>query len=135
MGDGFDPFDLPNGFDPLGSDSLAPTGQSAYFRQIAPPRQQRREPGLAPPAPTRDPSAIGAGGRLAHLVPHAGKPGPADTPEAMAARLQALEDEVAILTAQFDSLTASVTTWPEDQQRQILQAVAALIDERLGWRG
>ena len=160
----FDPFALPNSFDLFGSESLEPTGQSAYSRRESleptgqsaysrqdppPPRWQRRQP---PPADNsadnsaaNPPAEIGAGNRLAHLLrpggqcatdrQHATGRGKATTePEETAARLLALEDDLAILTTRLDSLHTAVNERLGDQREKLVKAVAALLDERLGPR-
>ena len=146
MTDTFDPFTLESTFDPLGSEPLAPTGQSAYSRQDPPPPRQRRRPAPVPGEPAVSPSAeIGAGNRLAHLLrpgdqcaagrqhaPGRGKATP--DPEDVAARLLALEDNLAILTARLDSLHTAVTERLGDQRDRLVKAVAAMLDERLGPR-
>jgi hypothetical protein len=101
-----------------------------------PPRARWRR-ACAPPAPPCHPREIDAGNRLTHLLLYAGRSpaAPGGGPDATMTHLQALEDEVTIPVARLDSLAACVATRPESQQFQILQAVAALIDERLGrWR-
>jgi hypothetical protein len=123
MDDTFDPFDLPSNFDPLGYEG--------------PPPPIRRV--MAAGAYVVSQGA-GAGGRLTHLLKppdpvtaarpsgHAGAGG-------TAARLLALEDEVAILTARLDSLEATLSARLEEQKWRIVQAVTALIEARLGPRG
>jgi hypothetical protein len=128
----FDPFALESTFDPLQS-------------QPPPPPPRRR------PAPSRyqpaanPPTEIGAGNRLAHLLRPGDQPaanrqrapthGKATTePEAPTARLAALEDDIAILTARLDSLHTAVNERLGDQHERLVKAVAALLDERLGPR-
>jgi hypothetical protein len=124
MVDTFDPFDLPSSFDPLGSE--------------APPPPSRRR--VAATGANAVSQGAGAGGRLAHLL-KPDKPTAAVGPSGdvqggqTASRILALEDEVAILTARLDGLQAAVTARLEEQQVRIVQAVAALIDARLGRRG
>lgn len=155
----FDPFDLPSTFDPLGSESLEPTGQSAYMRRgpeptgksaysrqdPPPPRRQRRQSSSGDKPATSPPPDIGAGNRLAHLLRPGHQPaadrqrartcGKATAdPEATTARLLALEADIATLTARLDSLHTTVTARVDDQQEKLLKAVAALLDERLGPR-
>ena len=96
----FDPFDLPSSFDPLGDDSLEPTGQSAYSRHGPPPARQRRVGGAAEPNRGEGPAIeAGAGGRLAHLLQPPRPPGEDGT-----ARLAALEAQVAALTTRLGAL-------------------------------
>jgi hypothetical protein len=155
----FDPFTLESTFDPLGSEpleptgqsaysrreSLEPTGQSAYSRQDPPPPPRRRQfPTPGEPAASPPPD-IGAGNRLAHLLrpsdqpaanrqPDPGYAKATTEPEATTAHLQALEDDLAILTARLDSLHTAVNERLGDQREKLVKAVAALLDERLGPR-
>ena len=127
----FDPFDLPSSFDPL---------------QSQPPPPPRRRPAPLPGEPAVSPSAdIGAGNRLAHLLPpgdqcaadrqHAPGRGKATPdPEDIAARLLALEDNLAILTARLDSLHTTVNERLGDQRERLVKAVATMLDQRLGPR-
>lgn len=134
----FDPFDLPSSFDPLGSGSVEPTGQSALSKPNRPlPRRRPAPPGDKSAA--EPPAEIGAGNRLAHLIrpdrqraPERGKS--TTDPEVIAARLAALEDDLAILTARLDSLHTAVNERLVDQREKLVKAVAALLDERLGPR-
>lgn len=129
MADTFNPFALPSSFDPL--DSHAPP----------PPRRRR---GMAADAVARpDKEEAGASGRLAHLLPPAaaGRQGVAAAgagsagPSAPAQRLADLEDAVAIQQARLDALEATLTARLDAQGERILQAVATLINERIGQRG
>ena len=110
--DSFDPFALEGAFDPL------------HHQAPLPPQRhgQRQRPAAGPPA------EAGAGNRLVHLLPRTGLP--PTGPETAAARLQALENEVATLTARLDDLQASFTTHLDQQRDQLLQAVATLLDQR-----
>jgi len=103
--DSFDPFTLASPFDPL-------------HHQAPPPPHPRRKPSA-----TARPTEAGAGNRLAHLLPRA-------EPATAEARLQALEDEITILTARLDGLHASVTTRLDQHRDQRLEAVATLLDKR-----
>ena len=140
MDDPFDPFDLPSSFDPLGRESLEPTGQSAYLRRDPAPPNRRRADSSAPPATAAAPPERAVNPRLAHLLPPAepalrprpDRPPGHAPPDETAAHLLALEDEVSILTARLDGLEATLTARQEEQQLRIVQAVAALIDTRLG---
>ena len=128
----FDPFTLESTFDPLQSQT--------------PPPPPRRRPAPSPDEPTASPPAdIGAGNRLAHLLPPGDQPAtsrqPAPgyakattEPEATAARLTALEDDVAILAARLDSQHTTVNERLGDQRARLVKAVAAMLDERLGPR-
>ena len=107
--DTFDPFALASTFDPL-------------HHQAPPPAHRPRPPSAASP-----PTEAGAGNRLAHLLSRA-------EPATAEARLQALEDEVAILTAHLDSLHTAVNERLGDQRERLVKAVATLLDERLGPR-
>ena len=112
MGDSFDPFALEGAFDPL------------HHQVPLPPQRQGQRQRPAAGAPTE----IGAGNRLAHLLPRMGLP--PTGPETAAVRLHALEDEVGTLTARLDGLQASLTTRLDQQRDQLLEAVATLLDER-----
>ena len=120
-GSAFDPFDLPSNFDPLGQEGPPP------------PRRRRAVGVVQPPA--------GAGGRLAHLLAPAaaqavGRPGGGCAgPSAPVQRLADLEQAVTILQARLDTLEATLTARLDAQGARILQAVATLIDERIGSRG
>jgi hypothetical protein len=78
--------------------------------------------------------------RLAHLLPPAEPPArphslPAGTDGAgrdSGARLAALEDEVAILEARLIGLEAQLAHKQAGHQDRLLEAVATLIDGRLG---
>ena len=133
MTDTFDPFTLESTFDPLQSQT--------------PPPPPRRRPAPSPDKPTASPPAdIGAGNRLAHLLPPGDQPtanlqqrapacGKATTEtEATTTRLLTLEDDLAILTARLDSLHTSVNERLGDQRDKLVKAVAAMLDERLGPR-
>jgi hypothetical protein len=88
----------------------------------------------------------GAGGRLTHLLDRSGQPAAAggqgrspgkakDGSDDTATRLDAIEDEAAILTARLDGLHASVSARLDEQLARLVNAVTALLDERLGRRG
>ena len=135
MADTFDPFELPSSFDPLGSGCLEPNGQSAYLRQDSPPRRTQAATAAQPPL-------VGAGGRLAHLLAPAAAPAVGRqrgvgsvAPTEPAQRLAEVEDEVTILQARLDALEATLTARLDAQGARILQAVATLIDARIGSRG
>jgi hypothetical protein len=189
MSDTFDPFDLPSSFDPLGRDSLTPTGQSAYLRRgqeptgqsaylrrgqeptgqsaylrrgqeptgqsaysrQPPPRHLRADGGTLR-ATAAAPAERAVNPRLAHLLPPAEPalrphPSPRGTGGAgtdgaatdgtatdIGARLAALEDEVAILEARLTSLEPLLAHKQAVHQDRLLEAVAKLIDGRLGRR-
>jgi len=164
MSDTFDPFDLPSSFDPFGRDSLTPTGQSAYLRRgqeptgqsaysRQPPPRHLRADGGTPPATAAAPAERAVNPRLAHLLPPAEPalrphPSPGGTGGAgtdgtatdgtatdIGARLAALEDEVAILEARLTSLEPVLAHKQAVHQDRLLEAVAKLIDGRLGRRG
>jgi hypothetical protein len=113
MSDTFDPFDLPSSFDPLGRDSLEPTGQSVLG---------------------------GAGARLAHLLAQPGQPagaglqarGPGDD---TAGRLEAFEAEIAVLASRLDGVNTTVGHRLDQQRERLITAVTALLDARLVQRG
>ena len=132
MTDSFDPFALESSFDPLQS------------QPPPPPPRRRQAPALDQPA-ANPPPEIGAGNRLAHLLrpgnqpaasrqPDPGYAKATSEPEATTARLAALEDDVAILTARLDSLHTAVNARLGDQRERLVKAVAAMLDERLGPR-
>jgi hypothetical protein len=112
----FDPFDLPNSFDPLGSE--------------LPPPPRRRRGGAATAKPE-----LPANPRPAHLLPPAAPPTPAgphrpaavDASNDMPIRLAALEDEVATLTARVDDLLALIDAKLDSR---LLRAVASLVEQR-----
>jgi hypothetical protein len=130
----FDPFDLPSSFDPLSCEGPPP------------PRRQRRS-GAEATVTTAEPAHHPTNPRLAHLLPKAEAPallrpprtgtdgaaavGPATD---IGARLAALEDEVAILEARFIGLKAQLAHNQATHQDRLLEAVASLIDARLGRR-
>ena len=135
----FDPFDLPSAFDPLGDDSLEPTGQSAYSRHGPPP--QHRRPFDNEPVTAALPPARPANLRLAHLLPQAATPATAARPSGTAcddaekaARLATLENEVASLTARLDDLLVVVDHNLEGHRDRLLRAVASLLEQRRGRR-
>ena len=115
--------DLPSTFDPLQSQPPPPLRRRHVL--------SRGEPPASPPVD------IGAGNRLAHLLRPGHRPAdgkPTTDPEATITRLAALEADIATLTARLDSLHTTVTATLDDQREQLVKAVAALLDERLGPR-
>jgi hypothetical protein len=143
------------GLEPTGQSAylrrgLEHTGQSAYSRQ-PPPRQLRATSGTLPATAT-EPADRPANPRLAHLLPPAEPalrphPSPAGTGGAgtggtatdgtatdIGARLAALEDEVLILEARLTSLEPLLAHKQAVHQDRLLEAVAKLIDGRLGRR-
>jgi hypothetical protein len=153
MADTFDPFDLPSSFDPFGRDSLTPTGQSAYLRRgqeptgqsaysMQPPPRHLRADGGTLRATAAAPAERAVNPRLAHLLPpaepalrpHPSPRGTDGTATDIGARLAALEDEVAILEARLTSLEPFLAHKQAVHQDRLLEAVATLIDGRLGRR-
>jgi hypothetical protein len=139
MADTFDPFDLPSSFDP-------------FATAAAPPPTRRRRPGARAAATATEPADRPTNPRLAHLLPPAEPalrlhPSPRGTGGAgtdgtaadgtatdIGARLAALEDEVAILEARLTSLEPLLAHKQAVHQDRLLEAVAKLIDGRLGRR-
>jgi hypothetical protein len=136
MADTFDPFDLPSSFDPLS------------YEGPPPPRRQRRS-GAEATVTTAEPAHHPTNPRLAHLLPPAEpalRPHPSPrgtgtdgaaadgTATDIGARLAALEDEVAILEARLTSLEPLLAHKQAVHQDRLLEAVAKLIDGRLGRR-
>jgi hypothetical protein len=134
MADTFDPFDLPSSFDPLG------------YEDPVPPRRRRASSGAQPEA-AAVPAERTVNPRLAHLLPPAEPalrphPSPRGTGGAgtdgaatdIGARLAALKDEVAILEARLTSLEPLLAHKQAVHQDRLLEAVATLIDGRLGRR-
>ena len=113
-----------------------------------PPPPRRRQAPSPDHSAASPPPDIGAGNRLAHLLRPGHEPAAdrrraqerekattePNEPEASTARLAALEADIATLTARLDSLHPTVTARLDDQQEKLLEAVAALLDERLGPR-
>lgn len=113
-----DPFDLPSSFDPLKNEAPPP-----------PRRRRGAEPAAAEPVQR---GGGGAGERLAHLLaPPAGAARLGNGPDDMPARIEALEAEIAVLTARLDGLNTLVTHRLGQQQEWLITAVTALIDARL----
>jgi hypothetical protein len=134
MADTFDPFDLPSSFDP-------------FATAAAPPPTRRRRPGAEVAATATEPADRPTNPRLAHLLPPAepalrphpspggtGGAGTDGTATDIGARLAALEDEVAILEARLTSLEPLLAHKQAVHQDRLLEAVATLIDGRLGRR-
>jgi hypothetical protein len=134
MADTFDPFDLPSSFDPLS------------YEGPPPPRRQRRS-GAEATVTTAEPAHHPTNPRLAHLLPKAKPPAllrpsrtgtdgaaAVGTATDIGARLAALEDEVAILEARLTSLEPLLAHKQAVHQDRLLEAVAKLIDGRLGRR-